>query len=254
MELKPRLFEVEIARIDPPTRNPRFKAQDLEELVESIRGVGILEPIIGVISPGNRVRLVAGKRRLAAAVLAELRTVPVLLHAQLDERQERAVALIENLHRKDQSIIETGDAFIELSKTPMTQAQIGKMVGVSTATVSRAMLVATKAIAEVRDACHAGEITAQRAYDLAMLPSRMQKALLHQRVREAEYEDAHPSVSSGGGGGGGAPRIGKGQVETLLTAAIAAVKSDDVALAIETTEQALEVLRKKTERSLHAVG
>jgi ParB family chromosome partitioning protein len=249
MELKPRLFEVAISRIDPPTQNPRFAAEDLEDLVASITEVGILEPIIGVISPGNRVRLVAGLRRLTSAKLAGLKTVPVLLHASLDDRQELAVSLVENLHRKDMSVIESGEAFIKLGKTGMTQKQIGKMVGVSDFTVSNAIAIVTKCVPEVKEAAHRGEITIARALDLSRLPSRMQKALLHQREREVEIERSHPSVTAKSRG-----THGKGPAESLLLEAAGAVRRDDIAMAIDITERALETLRKKTERPLHAVG
>src|ERR1039458_1380225 len=164
-----RLFNVPIGNVLPPTQNPRFAAEDLEELTTSIRGVGILEPLLGV-ADGEKVRLVGGRRRLAAAKLARLATVPMLVYPFLSPRDETAISLVENLHRKDMSPVELGEAFAALAKDGMSQRQVAPLVGVSDRKVSVCVSIVTDLIPEARALRHEGKLTQTEAYRLCRHP------------------------------------------------------------------------------------
>ena len=95
-----------IASIDPNRDQPRrtFKEDALEELAQSIRSVGVLQPIIVAEREGRYV-IIAGERRYRAARLAELETIPAIVR-NWDEQKRLEAALIENLQRDDLNPIE----------------------------------------------------------------------------------------------------------------------------------------------------
>lgn len=246
--MRAQLLHVPVERIDPPTSNPRFEPADLDELAASIREVGILEPLIGVAAGPERVRLVAGLRRFTSARQVGLASVPMLVYPRLTAREELAVSLVENLHRKDMTPIERGEAFVKLIGTGMSQLQVSKMIGVSDYTVSIACQIVRRCIPEVKDACHAGEITQMDAVDLSKQTPAAQRALLdvmlsrRAAARDYEANRRHEGRQSG---------RGRSEAEAHLRAAMTALKAQDRTLAIEMTEKALVALRRS---AMHVVA
>ena len=116
------LLEVPANAIAPNPKQPRSRFDDetLEELAASIREVGILQPIV-VRRTGQGYEVVTGERRLRAAKLAGLATVPVVLRDSDDSDLLRE-ALIENIHREDLNPIELGEAFRQLLDELGTEA------------------------------------------------------------------------------------------------------------------------------------
>lgn len=94
-----RFVQVEIAKLSPFPLNPRREIGDIDELVESVREVGILEPLLGR-AVQNRVEVIAGVRRLAAAKKVGLKDVPVVMRDMTDE-EAVIVSVTENLQRGD---------------------------------------------------------------------------------------------------------------------------------------------------------
>ena len=117
------------AEIRPNPMQPRrtFEETGLRELAESIRRHGILQPLT-VRRTAAGWELVAGERRLRAAVLAGLETVPCL-EAEVDGRASALLALVENLQRKDLQEAEAIAAF--LHQTGMTQEAVAAQLGMS---------------------------------------------------------------------------------------------------------------------------
>ena len=243
----PILLRVAVDSIDPPTANPRFEASDLDELVESIKGVGILEPRIGVaLGVGSeRVRLVAGLRRFTAANRAGLTHVPMIVYPHLEERQELAISLVENLHRKNMSPVESGEAFKKLCETGMTQRQVAAMVGISDFNVNHCIQIATKLVPSVRDACHRGEITQTQAFDLTKWPPKMQVAMLANigRARAHDAEEKRNARASGVT----ESRSGssRGECESALRGALIALAAKDYSTSLSMAERACELLRER---------
>ena len=93
--------DIPIADIDPNLSQPRkeFDKDALEQLADSIRQAGILQPIL-VVENGTRYRIIAGERRYRAARIAGLETVPCITRS-MNETQQLEAALIENLQRED---------------------------------------------------------------------------------------------------------------------------------------------------------
>jgi ParB family chromosome partitioning protein len=126
------LLEVPAGSISPNPKQPRSRFDDetLSELAASIREVGILQPIV-VRRAGQGYEVVTGERRLRAAKLAGLATVPVVLRDSDDSDLLRE-ALIENIHREDLNPIELGEAFRQLlEELGLKQEELADRVGVS---------------------------------------------------------------------------------------------------------------------------
>ncbi|GBC86820.1 putative chromosome-partitioning protein ParB [bacterium HR12] len=131
-ELGTGLLEVPIGSIAPNRRQPRttFDDESLRSLALSIQEVGILQPIVVRRVPGGY-ELIAGERRLRAAKLAGLATVPVILR-ESDDAESLREALIENIHREDLNPIELAEAFRELlEELGLKQETLAERLGVS---------------------------------------------------------------------------------------------------------------------------
>jgi ParB family transcriptional regulator, chromosome partitioning protein len=126
------LLEVPTNAIAPNPKQPRSRFDDasLAELAASIREVGILQPLV-VRRAGQGYEVVTGERRLRAAKLAGLATVPVVLRDSEDSDLLRE-ALIENIHREDLDPIELAEAFRQLlDELGLKQEELADRVGVS---------------------------------------------------------------------------------------------------------------------------
>src|SRR5580658_3630050 len=134
-------------RISAGTFQPRrhFDADRLAELTRAIQSQGIIEPLIVRIvgNPddldGPRYELIAGERRLRAALAAGLETVPVIVR-DLDDRAEFEMSLVENLAREELNAVEEGRAFARLSREfSLSHDDIANRIGKSRPYVSNAI-------------------------------------------------------------------------------------------------------------------
>lgn len=126
------LLEVPVAAIAPNPKQPRrvFDDEPLQALAASIREVGVLQPVV-VRARNGGFELVAGERRLRAARLAGLATIPAVIR-DTDDSEGLREALIENIHREDLGPLELAEAFRELLEDlGATQEQLGERLGVS---------------------------------------------------------------------------------------------------------------------------
>jgi len=128
--LRDSLQNISIDSISPNPYQARtvWNEQELAELTESIRANGIIQPII-VRPIGTGFQLIAGERRLRAAELASLESVPALVRRASDE-QLQEWALVENIHRVDLNPIERAKAYHEyISTFSLTQAEAAERLG-----------------------------------------------------------------------------------------------------------------------------
>lgn len=110
--------------------------EHLQELANSIKAQGIIQPIVVRKIGDDRYEIVAGERRWRAAQLVPLAEVPVVIN-DIDDRSAMAIALIENIQREDLNPLEEADAFRRLlDEFEMTHQQIADVVGKSRATIS----------------------------------------------------------------------------------------------------------------------
>src|SRR5690242_1124558 len=103
--------EIDIDLIDPNPEQPRnrFDARDLEDLANSIRANGIVQPIV-VRSHAGRFQIIAGERRWRASQQAGLRRVPVVVK-QIPDDKLLEIALVENIQRRELNPIEEANAY-----------------------------------------------------------------------------------------------------------------------------------------------
>jgi ParB family chromosome partitioning protein len=130
-------LRIPIGDIDPNPLQPRtvFQADRLQELAQSIREHGIIQPLI-VRAAGSRFQLIAGERRWRAARLAGLAQVPVIIQDYADDRLME-VTLIENIQREDLNPIEVAQAFDRLVREhQLSHEQIAQRTGKDRTTVT----------------------------------------------------------------------------------------------------------------------
>jgi ParB family chromosome partitioning protein len=139
-EEKEKYFDCEVERIVPNKHQPRshFNEHDLDELAQSIKENGVIQPLIVTLSPDdNHYELVAGERRLRASKIAGLSHVPVVVIDVSDENSLLELALIENIQRTDLNPIEEADAYRKLiEKFGYTQEETAKRVGKQRSTIT----------------------------------------------------------------------------------------------------------------------
>src|SRR5258706_6755520 len=124
------MLEIDIDLIEPNPEQPRtrFAENNLEELAQSIRANGIVQPIV-VRKAGSRFQIVAGERRWRAAQRAELRRIPALVREVSDEKLLE-LALVENIQRQELNPIEEAKAYRKLiDKIGLTQEMVAEQVG-----------------------------------------------------------------------------------------------------------------------------
>ena len=127
-------------RVQPCPFQPRkdFTAESLQELADSIKAQGIIQPLV-VRAKGDRFELIAGERRWRASQLAGLKEVPVILR-EADDRQVLELALIENLQRENLNPIEEALGYSELMGTfQLRQEDVAAKVGKGRASVANAL-------------------------------------------------------------------------------------------------------------------
>lgn len=152
--------------IEPNSEQPRknFDEESLQELADSIRQYGILQPLI-VQKKGNHYEIIAGERRWRAAKLAGITDVPVLIR-EYDKQQTMEIALIENVQRADLNPIEEAQAFQQLiQEFHLTQEEIANRVSKNRATITNSMRL-LKLDVRVQDMLADGKISSGHARTL----------------------------------------------------------------------------------------
>lgn len=140
MSNKDRHMGISLASLDDIVIGPfqprrEFKAEAIEELAQSIRSNGIIQPLV-VRKTNEGYELIAGERRLRAAKAAGLKQVPIVIRRSTD-REALELALIENIQRQDLNCVEEALAYFQLSQDfSLTQEEVAQRVGKDRATVA----------------------------------------------------------------------------------------------------------------------
>ena len=180
-----------IANLFPNPNNPRvhFDEERLEELADSIRRKGLLQPILVRPARGDDYEIVAGERRWRAAQRAGLHEGPVVVH-DLDEAEALEVALIENIQRADLNPLEEARGYAQLiDMFGYTQHQLAEVLGKSRSHIANTMRLLNLPD-EVQKMIRDGELSAGHARALIATPDPValarRIARLKLSVREAE--------------------------------------------------------------------
>lgn len=130
--------EISVDQIEPNADQPRtlFNEEALQELANSIREIGIIQPITLRQISDNRFQIIAGERRWRASKIAGLKTIPAYIRTIKDENVME-MALVENIQREDLNPVEIALAYEHLlENTGMTQEKVSERVGKSRAAVT----------------------------------------------------------------------------------------------------------------------
>jgi len=175
---------VDIDSIEPNPLQPRTRWDEtaLQELTESIRAHGVIQPIVVSRRGGSRpYQIIAGERRWRGAQRAGLSSVPVLVR-EATAAEVLQLALIENIQRSDLNAIEEAVAYRHLTEEfGFTQAQVAEQVGRSRPSVANTLRLLT-APQELRDAVANEEISPGHAKALLGLPDRETQLMALERV------------------------------------------------------------------------
>lgn len=153
--------EIPVDKISPNPDQPRAQIDpaSIVQLSESIRRDGVLQPIL-VQQRGANYELVAGERRLRAAVMAGLTTIPARVLTDIDNQKRAALALVENLQREDLNALEEAMGLHELQTTyGLSQEEVAQAVGKDRSTVANAIRI-LQLPTSVRQAIASGRLTA----------------------------------------------------------------------------------------------
>jgi ParB family transcriptional regulator, chromosome partitioning protein len=171
--------ETAIVLLDPNVlaahpANVRKNLRDLRGMVRSIKGMGIVVPLVVIPTDDGGHRIVAGHRRCAAAIEAGLSEVPCLVRSDLDDAKQVAAMLVENTQREALTGAEEAAGYEQLAVLGLTDSGIAKATGVTRRHVQQARRVATSEVAS----------TVAEHYDLT----------LAQALVIAEFDDDRDAV------------------------------------------------------------
>ena len=181
------LNEVEIAQIEPNPNQPRreFDPEALQELANSIRELGIIQPITIRKVEGRKYQIIAGERRWRASQQAGLAKIPAYI-VSVEDQNAMEMALVENIQREDLNAIEIALAYQHLAETTgMTQSKISERVGKSRAAVTNYMRL-LKLPAQVQIALKNHEIEMGHARALLAIESPSQQIKLFKAVQQQQ--------------------------------------------------------------------
>jgi ParB family chromosome partitioning protein len=201
------LREIPVELVRPNPRQPRrsFDEGALAELAESIRARGVLQPIVVRALPGGHYELVAGERRLRAARIAELESVPAVVR-EADDWERLDIALAENMARIDLNAVEEARACAMLvDDLGLTKEEVGRRVGRSRVAISN-LIRLLELPEEALELIEAGRLSEGHGRALLMCKDHAGRKRLafdardagwsvretERRAREAETGDGEP--------------------------------------------------------------
>lgn len=180
------VISLPVDQIKPNPRQPRTEINEanLQELAESIREHGVLQPVLVTTEPGkDEYYLVAGERRLRAAKLAGLEMIPAIIRP-VSEQERLELALIENLQREDLSPLETAEAYQQLvEEFGLRHEDIAIRVGKSREAVSNTLRLLNLS-EEAKKALQNGEISEGHARALLGLHTETAQNTVLKVIRE----------------------------------------------------------------------
>lgn len=166
-----KIWKVAIDKLSSGEYQPRthFEKEPLQELAQSIKENGILQPIVARRTTAGKLEIVAGERRWRAAQLAGLHEVPVILK-NFNDKEALELAIVENIQREDLNPIEEAEGYSRLiTEFKLSQQQVAEKVGKDRATVANAVRLLSLPH-DVKNMISANEISVGHAKVLLSLP------------------------------------------------------------------------------------
>lgn len=169
--------------LKPNPQQPRqeFDKEKLEELADSIKENGVIQPITIEDAKDGTFYIIAGERRTRAAKIAGVKKIPVQLSAY-SEQKKLEIALIENIQRADLNPVEEAKAYYKLMELGgLKQEEVAQKVGKNRATVANAIRL-LKLPEDIQTALISGQITAGHARALLMVKDKMSMHILFGKI------------------------------------------------------------------------
>lgn len=179
---KSRIFNVSLDKIKVNPFQPRknFAEKEMQELVESIRQYGIIQPLI-VTKKNNDYELIAGERRLRAAKTLRLASAPVIIR-QADEQEKLELALIENLQRENLNPIEMAIAYRKLiDEFNLNQEEVALRVGKSRSVITNTLRLLNLP-EDIQQALTQGKISEGHARLIVGLDNEAKQSILFKKI------------------------------------------------------------------------
>lgn len=179
--------ELDLSKIYPNPNQPRknFDQKALEELADSIKVHGLIQPII-VNESGDRYMIIAGERRWRACQMAGLTAVPVIIK-HYTEKQVSEIAIIENLQREDLNPVEVARGIKKLMEEyQLTQEKVAERLGKSRSEIANYNRL-LGLVNEVLELVENGKVSFGHAKCLAGLDDREQQIYLAKQVAKSKY-------------------------------------------------------------------
>lgn len=174
------LLDINQLQTNPYQPRAKTHKEDLQELAQSIKAHGILEPLVIANTPAGY-QIIAGERRWRAAKMAGLTEVPVVIR-KTTPKGMLEMALIENVQRIDLNSIERAKAFLQLQQEfGYTTTQLAEKIGKSTPYISNTMKLLTLPDA-IKDGVTGGQITEGHARALAGIPDHKDMLEMYKRI------------------------------------------------------------------------
>ena len=177
------IAQIDIDKIETNPFQPRtdFDETALNELAESIKNQGVIQPVTVRKMGYDKYQLISGERRLRASKMAGLKTIPVFIRVANDE-QMLEMALIENIHRENLNAIEVAISYQRLlEECKLTQDQLSEKVGKDRSTVAN-FLRLLKLPAELQIAIRDGYITMGHARALISINDKSKQLIILKRI------------------------------------------------------------------------
>ena len=184
-------IDIQLIITNPDQPRKDFDPVALQELANSIKEKGILQPIL-VEKTGDKYLIIAGERRYRAALMAHLTQVPIIM-GHFSKQEKLEIALIENIQRKDLTPIEEALAYEALMKnSSLNQDELAKKVGKNRSTIANSLRL-LKLDDQMREAVSRGTLTAGHARAILSVDTKENQQKLFDAiekkglsVREAE--------------------------------------------------------------------
>ena len=177
------LKKLPLHKIEPNPDQPRrdFDPEELEELAESIRTHGVIQPLTVREMPNGYYQIIAGERRWRASRLARLEEIPAVI-IEADDKKAMELALIENLQRSDLNPVEEANGYDSLIREyGLTQEEAAARVGKSRPAVANALRLLSLCEG-VLDKVRSGELTAGHARAILQLKSEKKQLEAAQKI------------------------------------------------------------------------
>ena len=194
-----KIYKIKVVEIEPNREQPRraFDEEALDELANSIKAYGVLQPII-VNKKDDYYEIVAGERRWRAAKKAGLEEMPCIIKEDITDRSNKEIALIENLQRVDLNPIDKAKGLKELiDDYGMTQKELADSIGISRSNIANSIRI-LNLDPRVIELAENGKLSEGHCRNLVMIedPERQYKAALNIISRGESVRDIERRIKN----------------------------------------------------------